>query len=139
MQDRNKTRGQGRFRNAFLASAPLALLLVACAARPERPTSDASRTYPGTCTLVDIEEVAAPADDPTDTIALVARYRFGAGSEARGPFGLRFEVARARAHDLRQHLAAHPTVVCRSDMSAAAVPPAIELEPFEGQAGRPAP
>jgi hypothetical protein len=111
--------------------------LLACGAPAlERLPSEAPRSYPGTCTLVGIEEVSAPIDQPTDTVALVARYRFGEGAGHSDAVGLHFEVARTRARDLRRHLAAQPTVVCRPDERSAAAPPVIELAPFEGQSGR---
>ena len=137
-QDRSRTIS---LRIGFRSPPPgagLALLLIACAApAQERPAAAAPSAYPGTCTLVGIEEVTAPVGQQSDTIALVARYRFGGESEPRKPFALQFEIARTRAHDLRQHLAAHSTVVCRPDVRSAAAAPEIELAPFEGQAGQP--
>ena len=81
----------------------LAAMLFACAALAhELPGSAAPHAYPGTCTLVGVEEVSAPVDQQTDTIALVARYRFGSGSESGKPIALQFEIARARADDVRR-------------------------------------
>jgi hypothetical protein len=131
------TRATSRAHLELLAAG---LLLCACGAgAAERPARRTPSAYPGTCTLIEIAEVAAPADQETDVIALVARYRFGAGERARGPFALQFEIARPRARELWQHLSAQPTVVCSPDAGGQEEAPHIALVPFEGQAGRPLP
>jgi len=109
----------------------LALALFGCATTSaEQPKTAA---YPGRCDLLAVEEVERPADRPSDQVALVARYGFGAPSEsAAEPVSLSFLVTRERAEDLRAHLAAHPSVVCNpGDQQGSRV----ELPPFEGQSG----
>lgn len=127
-------------RSRLAATSSAAALAIACGAPAlERPANEPQPAYPGTCTLIGIEQVSAPIDQPHDTVALIARYRFGDAAEAHASFGLRFEVARARAHDLRQHLATQPTVMCRPNERSGLPPDGIDLKPFDGVTGRPLP
>jgi hypothetical protein len=125
-------------RLALALEPAAAALLVACAAQPAPPAaSPVPQRYAGRCDLVAIEEVPAPVDQSADAVVLVARY--SPGDRSRGGAGLsyRFQVARDRAHDLRLHLEAHPTVVCEPDRSPAASAEAAhaDVPSFEGQPG----
>lgn len=113
-----------------------AIALTACAESPgTRPTTP--RKYDGKCVLAGIEEVPAPIGQEGDAVVMVARYRpSDDGQEASRPLGLRFQVARAREHDLRLHIQSHSTVLCEVGGEASASgAERISLPPFEGQPG----
>ena len=95
-----------------LLTCSILLVLLGCATQPEpRP---ARSSYPGRCMLIGIEQRELPSDQRSDQVELVARYRFGAPSEPRQePVTFAFQVTRARADDLRSHLAANADVLCR--------------------------
>lgn len=96
--------------------------------------------YQGECALVAIEAVPATTDQSNDSVALVARYRPGRGAPAaQSPWAIKFQVARARVHDLQLHLQSHPTVLCDPGGHQASLgePYRIEVPPFEGQRGQP--
>jgi hypothetical protein len=116
------------------------LLLAACGAQvAQHAATTGSPRYPGSCSLVGIDEVSAPSDQASDSVALVARYRFGSGSPAASSGGpsLQFQISRARKHDLRQYLEAHSTVVCRPEAGTDESEVRVEVPPFEGQSGEP--
>jgi len=109
----------------------IALVLGGCASAP--PSSTAPPAYPGQCELLGLEEVEQPSDRDSDQVAIVARYRFGAPSRSPSDrVSLSFLVARERAEDLRSHLAAHPSVLCRPDQQRSYE---VDLPPFEGDSG----
>ena len=113
-----------------------AVLLAACGAQATPPAaSSAPRKYAGRCDLVGIEEVPAPVDQEADSVVLIARYSPGKSRDGRSPLAYRFQIARAREHDLRLHLQANPSVVCEPDENPAS---RAETAPsFEGQRGQP--
>jgi hypothetical protein len=88
-----------------------------------------------------MEEVPAPVDQQQDSVAVVVRYvPSEGGRDAPNPLALRFEVARARVHDLRLHLEAHSTVLCQSDYEGSGHSAArVDVPPFQGQSGLPVP
>jgi hypothetical protein len=127
----------------FKATSILAtVVLAACGAETtQQAVHSGAPRYPGTCSLVAIDEVAAPSDQDNDSVGLVARYRFGEAAAAShsAPLSLQFQIARARKHDLRQYLEAHSTVVCHPDTNPGEEAARVEVPPFEGQSGRPVP
>jgi len=80
--------------------------------------------------LIGLEQRELPSEQASDHVALVATYRFGTSSE-RGskPVVFAFQVTRLRAEELRSHLVAHTSVLCRpdEDTDALALPPSDRL------------
>lgn len=113
------------------SSLLIALGLVGCASTA--PRAQAAPSYPGQCELLGLEEVERPSDQDSDHVAIVARYRFGAPSQAPGErLALSFVVTRERADDLRAHIAAHPSVLCHPDHEHSYE---VELPAFDGEHG----
>lgn len=109
----------------------IALALGGCAGAPT--ASKATPGYPGQCELLGLEEVEQPSDRDSDQVKIVARYRFGAPSRSPAErVSMSFLVARERADDLRAHVAAYPSVLCRPDQQHSYD---VELPPFEGHRG----
>ncbi len=123
---------------AALACVALTAAFVACATsgthtKAEHPQAQ----YEGKCAFLALDAVDAPDDTSGDSTSLVATYRFGqAAADRNDTIALGFRVARSRVDDLRAHLQAHPTVLCRPDpeglFGGAA---ALHVPPFEGQKG----
>jgi len=105
-------------------SCSVFLLLLSCATTS--PTTRHATEYPGRCVLIGLEQRELPSEQASDHVALVATYRFGTSSE-RGskPVVFAFQVTRLRAEELRSHLVAHTSVLCRpdEDTDALALPP----------------
>ena len=106
----------------------LLLTLAACATTSPKTAPAAS--YPGRCELLGLEHEELHGQEASDTIALVATYRFAQSSAPRTkPVAFSFRVRREQAGDLREHIIAHPSVLCRPDEPAEPIvlPPSQEL------------
>ena len=118
-----------------------AIGLGGCGASASAPQSTtAPNAYAGRCDLIGIEEVAAPSEQEGDSIQVIARYSPGAPASSGSELAYRFQIARARVHDLRQHLQAHPSVVCEPDRDSSASRETththVGAPSFEGQPGQ---
>lgn len=116
----------------------LLITLAACATSGKQP-APAIAEYPGRCELLGLEQEELRADQASDQVALVATYRFGgSNTERTRPVAFSFRVRREQAGDMRAHILAHPSVVCRPDEPSEpiALPPSEKLgrrEPIPGQ------
>jgi hypothetical protein len=116
-----------------------AIGLGGCGASSPPPQSTTTPTaYAGRCDLVGIEEVPAPSEQEGDSIQVIARYSPGAPASSSSDLAYRFQIARARVHDLRAHLQAHPSVVCEPDRNTPPKPETthVDAPSFEGQQGQ---
>jgi hypothetical protein len=96
-----------------------AAMLGACGAQTANEHAQAAPArYPGPCALGGIEEVPAPSDQQSDSVAMVARYRVDIASGKTQAPTVAAQVSRARDNDPQLQLEGHPTVVCTPDQTA---------------------
>ena len=128
---------QRRLKQWILLTVGAALCGTACSSSAANAPPPNTPAYPGRCVYLGLEEVPGPGDQNSDSVSLVASYRFDEPSvPAHKPLALGFRVERSRVHDLRAHLDQHPTVLCRPDVDAQTPSQDIvDLPPFEGQRG----
>jgi hypothetical protein len=105
--------------SAQLSSAVLACTataFTACGAQSTHQLATDRSSYAGPSPLAGIDEVPAPAQSRADSLAVVARYRFGDDASAgRRGLPLRVELARSSVVEPQLQLEAHATVVCNPD------------------------
>ena len=128
---------QHRFELLTQLTVSAALFVTACGSSASNAPPPNTPTYPGRCVFLGLEEVQGPGDQNSDSVSLVASYRFDEPSvPAHKPLALGFRVERSRVNDLRDHLDQHPTVLCRPDDDAQEPSQdVVDLPPFEGQRG----
>jgi hypothetical protein len=121
-----------RFLVATVACA--SMHLTACGSTTANAPPPGRPAYPGRCVYLGLEQVSGPGDQDSDSVSLIATYRFDdPRTPHREPLSVGFRVERSRVSDLRAKLDQHPTVLCRPDATQATPSrDALDLPPIEG-------
>jgi hypothetical protein len=89
--------------------------LAACGAQSTHQLANDGSRYAAPCAVAGVDEVPAPVQSRGDSLALVARYRFGGETPGGHALPLRVELARPSKDDPQLQLEAHARVVCNPD------------------------
>jgi hypothetical protein len=116
-QARSSTRPERWWRTAAVSTL---IVCGACASGPAKSAQEDPQ-YPRSndvvCRYVGLESVETPQHEDTDSVTMLAVYRFREPNvpPPKEPLSLKFQVNRTRVNELRSHLESQPEVICNPE------------------------
>jgi hypothetical protein len=140
LQALTSARARGAVRS--LAACCVCVYSAACSGTQSTraPGATAAEVPPGahdlTCEYVGLESVQGASDANSDSVTLLAVFRFSESQlpPPKAPLSLKFQVERSRVNELRDGLSARPEVICRPHGQDAY---AADVTPLPGVRGEP--